>query len=113
MEPTDKAGQRKIAKGLQDCNLATVENQRTRVGKKPVKAKRNNVVVEDVPRLRFDPGYGKKHDVMMMFVEMMSKGLILETEKRLFELLADQTNLGSKSAIKALYYRCQREYVGK
>ena len=50
---------------------------------------------------------------MMMFVEMMSKGLILETEKRLFELLADQTNLGSKSAIKALYYRCQREYVGK
>ena len=102
LEPADSAGQRMIADGMKKCNLATVENVEKQVTVPPAQA-----------ALKFDSGYGKKHDVMMLFVEMMSKGLILETEKRLFELLASQTNLGQMSAIKALYYRCQREYVGK
>ena len=50
---------------------------------------------------------------MMYFVEMMSKGLIEETEKSLAEFLSEMTNLGSVSSVKKLYYRCQREYVRK
>ena len=50
---------------------------------------------------------------MMYFVEMMSKGLIETTEKSLLEFLSETTNLGTVSAIKNLYYRCQREYVRK
>ena len=69
--------------------------------------------VDDRPKLVFDTSYGKRHDIMMYFVEMMSKGLIENTEKSLLEFLSETTNLGSVSAIKRLYYRCQREYVRK
>ena len=55
--------------------------------------------------------YGKRHDIMMHFVEMMSKGLIECTEKRLTEFLSETTNLGSVAAIRSLYYRCQSEYA--
>ena len=65
------------------------------------------------PKLVFDTSYGKRHDIMMHFVEMMSKGLIENTEKSLLVFLSETTNLGSGSAIKNLYYRCQREYVRK
>ena len=65
------------------------------------------------PKLVFDTSYGRRRIIMMFFVEMMSKGLIENTEKSLFEFLSETTNLGSVSAIKILYYRCQREYVGK
>jgi len=50
---------------------------------------------------------------MMHFVEMMSKGLIDCTEKRLTEFLSETTNLGTVEAIRKLYYRCQSEYVRK
>ena len=65
------------------------------------------------PKLKFDTSYGKRHDIMMYFVEMMSKGLIECTEKRLTEFLSETTNLGSVAAIRSLYYRCQSEYVRK
>ena len=65
------------------------------------------------PKMVFDISYGKRQDIMMYFVEMMSKGLIETTEKSLLEFLSETTNLGTVSAIKNLYYRCQREYVRK
>ena len=65
------------------------------------------------PTLLFDTNYGKRHDIMMHFVEMMSRGLIVCTEKKLFEFLSTTTNLGSYDSIRQLYYRCQREYVRK
>ena len=65
------------------------------------------------PKLLFNTDYGKRHDIMMHFVEMMSKGLIENTEKSLAEFLSEMTKLGSVSSVKKLYYRCQREYVRK
>lgn len=65
------------------------------------------------PKIVFDTSYGKRHDILMYFVEMMSKGLIDNTEKSLFEFLSETTNLGSSTAIRNIYYRCQRAYVGK
>ena len=65
------------------------------------------------PKIVFDISYGKRQDIVMYFVEMMSKGLIENTEKSLFEILSETTNLGPATAIRNLYYRCQREYVGK
>ena len=50
---------------------------------------------------------------MIYIVELMSKGLIENTEKSLFEFLSETTNLGSVMAIRNMYYRCQREYVRK
>lgn len=70
-------------------------------------------VAGDGPRIVFDTSYGKRHDIMIHFVEMMSKGLIENSEKSLLEFLSETTNLGAVSAIKRLYYRCQREYVRK
>ena len=67
--------------------------------------------VRILPKLLFNTDYGKRHDIMMYFVEMMSKGLIENTEKSLIEFLSEMTNLGPMSAIKNHYYRCQREYV--
>ena len=67
----------------------------------------------EYPKLTFDTSYGKRCDIMMHFVEMMSKGLIESTEKNLTEFLSSETNLGSVDAVKQLYYRCQRKYVGK
>lgn len=72
-----------------------------------------DVSVDNRPKLAFDTSYGKRHDIMMYFVEMMSKGLIDNTEKSLLEFLSETTNLGTVSAIKRLYYRCQHEYVRK
>ena len=69
--------------------------------------------VAEYPKLSFDTSYGKRRDIMMYFVEMMSKGLIESTEKNLTEFLSYGTNLGSVDAVRQLYYRCQREYVGK
>lgn len=69
--------------------------------------------ITESPRINFDTSYGKRHDIMMHFVEMMSKGLIECTEKRLTEFLSETTNLGSVEAIRSLYYRCQSEYVRK
>ena len=73
----------------------------------------NSVGVGTGPKLVFDTSYGKRHDIMMYFVEMTSKGLIENTEKSLFEFLSETTNLGSVTAIRNMYYRCQREYVRK
>ena len=64
-----------------------------------------------IPKLFYDTSYGKRNDIMMHFVEMMSKGLIECTEKRLTEFLSETTNLGSVAAIRSLYYRCQNEYA--
>ena len=72
-----------------------------------------DVQVLNNPKLRFDTSYGRRHDIMMYFVEMMSKGLIECTEKRLIEYLSETTNLGTVGAIRSLYYRCQSEYVRK
>ena len=72
-----------------------------------------NASVNECPKIIFDTSYGKRHDIMMHFVEMMSKGLIECTEKRLTEFLSETTNLGSVEAIRSLYYRCQSEYVRK
>ena len=69
--------------------------------------------ITESPKINFDTSYGKRHDIMMHFVEMMSKGLIECTEKRLTEFLSETTNLGSVEAIRSLYYRCQNEYVRK
>ena len=69
--------------------------------------------ITESPKINFDTSYGKRHDIMMHFVEMMSKGLIECTEKRLTEFLSETTNLGSVEAIRSLYYRCQSEYVRK
>ena len=69
--------------------------------------------IAEYPKLAFDTSYGKRRDIMMYFVEMMSKGLIESTEKNLTEFLSCVTNLGSVDAVRQLYYRCQREYVGK
>ena len=65
------------------------------------------------PKIVFDTSYGKRHDIMMCFVEMMSKRLIENTEKSLFEFLSETTNLGSFTSIRNMYYRCQRVYVRK
>ena len=70
-------------------------------------------VAGNSPKIVFDTSYGKRHDIVMYFVEMMSKGLIENTEKSLFDILSETTNLGAATAIRNLYYRCQREYVGK
>ena len=70
-----------------------------------------NAGVMECPKINFDTSYGKRHDIMMHFVEMMSKGLIECTEKRLTEFLSETTNLGSVAAIRSLYYRCQSEYA--
>ena len=70
-----------------------------------------DVQVLNIPKLKFDTSYGKRHDIMMHFVEMMSKGLIECTEKRLTEYLSETTNLGSVEAVRSLYYRCQSEYA--
>ena len=72
-----------------------------------------NASTGECPKIIFDTSYGKRHDIMMHFVEMMSKGLIECTEKRLTEFLSETTNLGSVEAIRSLYYRCQSEYVRK
>jgi hypothetical protein len=72
-----------------------------------------NVSMRECPKINFDTSYGRRHDIMMHFVEMMSKGLIDCTEKRLTEFLSETTNLGSVEAIRMLYYRCQSEYVRK
>ena len=72
-----------------------------------------DVRILNSPKLKFDISYGKRHDIMMHFVEMMSKGLIECTEKRLTEYLSETTNLGSVEAVRSLYYRCQSEYVRK
>ena len=72
-----------------------------------------STVAGNGPKIVFDTSYGKRHDIMMYFVEMTSKGLIENTEKSLFEFLSETTNLGSVTAIRNMYYRCQREYVGK
>ena len=73
----------------------------------------NSVGVGTGPKLVFDTSYGKRHDIMMCFVEMMSKRLIENTEKSLFEFLSETTNLGSFTSIRNMYYRCQRAYVRK
>ena len=65
------------------------------------------------PKIVFDTSYGKRHKIMIYIVEFMSKGLIENTEKSLFEFLSETTNLGSVMAIRNMYYRCQREYVRK
>ena len=70
-----------------------------------------DVQVQNNSKLKFDTSYGRRHDIMMHFVEMMSKGLIECTEKRLIEFLSEATNLGSVEAIRSLYYRCQSEYA--
>ena len=70
-----------------------------------------NASVKECPKINFDTSYGRRHDIMMHFVEMMSKGLIECTEKRLTEFLSETTNLGSVEAIRSLYYRCQSEYA--
>ena len=72
-----------------------------------------NASVKEGPKINFDISYGRRHDIMMHFVEMMSKGLIDCTEKRLTEFLSETTNLGSVEAVRSLYYRCQSEYVRK
>ncbi len=72
-----------------------------------------NASVKECPKIKFDTSYGRRHDIMMHFVEMMSKGLIDCTEKRLIEFLSETTNLGTVGAIRMLYYRCQNEYVRK
>ena len=72
-----------------------------------------STVAGNGPKIVFDTSYGKRHDIMMYFVEMTSKGLIENTEKSLFEFLSETTNLGSVTAIRNMYYRCQREYVRK
>lgn len=64
-------------------------------------------------KIVFDTSYGKRHKIMIYIVELMSKGLIENTEKSLFEFLSETTNLGSVMAIRNMYYRCQREYVRK
>ena len=69
--------------------------------------------ITESPKINFDTSYGKRHDIMMHFVEMMSKGLIECTENCLIEFLSETTNLGSIQAIRKLYYRCQSEYVRK
>jgi hypothetical protein len=69
------------------------------------------VSMRECPKINFDTSYGRRHDIMMHFVEMMSKGLIECTEKRLTEFLSETTNLGSVEAIRSLYYRCQSEYA--
>ena len=70
-------------------------------------------VAANGPKIVVDISYGKRQDIVMYFVEMMSKGLIENTEKSLFEILSETTNLGPATAIRNLYYRCQREYVRK
>ena len=72
-----------------------------------------NVSVKEFRKINFDTSYGRRHDIMMHFVEMMSKGLIDCTENCLIEFLSETTNLGSIQAIRKLYYRCQSEYVRK
>ena len=72
-----------------------------------------NASVKECPKINFDASYGRRHDIMMHFVEMMSKGLIENTEKSLIEFLSETTNLGSIQAIRKQYYRCQSKYVGK
>ena len=69
--------------------------------------------ITESPKINFDISYGKRHDIMIHFVEMMSKGLIECTENCLIEFLSETTNLGSIQAIRKLYYRCQSEYVRK
>ena len=76
--------------------------------KMPDNEKKDDLVI---PKLFFDTSYGKRNDIMMHFVEMISKGLVVCTEKNLFEYLSVTTNLGSYDSIKKLYYRCQKEYV--
>ena len=72
-----------------------------------------NASAMEGPKINFDISYGRRHDIMMHFVEMMSKGLIDCTEKRLTEFLSETTNLGTVEAVRKLYYRCQSEYVRK
>ena len=63
--------------------------------------------------LSFRVDYGKRHDIMMAFVKMVSCGLVDETEKNLIRWLSETTNMGSYESVRQLYYRCQREYVRK
>ena len=63
--------------------------------------------------LSFRVDYGKRHDIMMAFVKMVSDGLVDDTEKNLVRWLSETTNMGSYESVRQLYYRCQREYVRK
>ena len=63
--------------------------------------------------LSFRVDYGKRHDIMMAFVKMVSSGLVDDTEKNLIRWLSETTNMGSYESVRQLYYRCQREYVRK
>ena len=63
--------------------------------------------------LSFRVDYGKRHDIMMAFVKMVSCGLVDDTEKNLIRWLSETTNMGSYESVRQLYYRCQREYVRK
>ena len=71
------------------------------------------VLTDNAIKLTFRVDYGKRHDIMMRFVEMVSNGLIDDTEKNLIRWLSETTNMGSYESVRQLYYRCQREYVRK
>ncbi len=71
------------------------------------------VLTDNAITLTFRVDYGKRHDIMMRFVEMVSNGLIDDTEKNLIRWLSETTNMGSYESVRQLYYRCQREYVRK
>ena len=64
-------------------------------------------------RLAFDVEYGRRQAAMALFVEMAGRGLLTCTRQRLIGWLARHTNLGSESAVKQLFYRCQRMQYGR
>ena len=98
LDPTDTAGQEKMAEALQACGVA--------------KLVYGQEMTADV-QLCFDFEKVSKHDVMMTFLTLYERGLIIGTKDALQTFLATSSNLGNKESVHKLYVRCLQEYVRK
>jgi hypothetical protein len=105
LDPTDTAGQEKLAEALQACGVAKMEcSEELTVGAELPKPD---------GKLCFDFNRVSKHDVMMTFLTMYERGLIIGTKDALQTFLATSSNLGNKESVHRLYVRCLQEYVRK
>lgn len=92
IEPADNAGQKTIAKGLQECGLAKISD---------VGVESNNTDLE----LHFDFNRVHKKDIYKAFLDIYANGGIGMDNQKLISFLARYTNLGSEASIKTLFYR--------
>lgn len=105
LDPTDTAGQEKMAEALQACGVAKLVYGQEMTADVQLKKAGG--------QLCFDFEKVSKHDVMMTFLTLYERGLIIGTKDALQTFLATSSNLGNKESVHKLYVRCLQEYVRK